>query len=246
LGTVLAIVALPIILVLAITVAIVFGEWPFFVHQRIGRHGKLFPHVKIRTLPGGTPAYAAKDELVAGGSRFMSFLRRSHLDELPQLFLVPLGWMSLVGPRPKMPDDCEPARPDHGARRVSVRQGCTGLWQIGTHTHLRVVDAPEYDLFYLEHASLQLDAWILWRTVLQLSGLGKPRSLDSVPEWCRARHTSPTQLLPVGTLEVLTPNASTNGNGNHAGNGNGNGSHASNGNGSKVVLAKDALGSSPI
>jgi lipopolysaccharide/colanic/teichoic acid biosynthesis glycosyltransferase len=210
LGVALSIVALPFVLVFAAGAALTLREWPFFMQQRVGKDGRLFSLLKIRTLPKHTPAYASKMEIDVEVSKFTSFLRRRHLDELPQLFLVPLGKLSLVGPRPKMPDQCEPAHPHHAAQRVLVPQGCTGLWQVGRHAHLRVVDSPEYDLFYVRHGSLRLDAWIMWRTFLQFFGFADPCGLESVPKWARL-DDSTTSALRLTAFEPLPAGHITNG-----------------------------------
>lgn len=199
-GVPLAIVALPVILVLAAGVAASLHCWPFFVQERIAMGGRHFRFLKLRTLPADTPRYASKLEVEMRTRAFTRFLRRTHLDELPQLFLVPLGTMSLVGPRPKMPDAFEPAPLPYTAARVQVPQGCTGLWQIGQHTSVLPHDAPQYDLFYLGHSSLRLDLWILWRTVLKLTGLGRPRALDDIPPWAGAARERPARLTLAGSI----------------------------------------------
>jgi lipopolysaccharide/colanic/teichoic acid biosynthesis glycosyltransferase len=185
LGTVLALLALPVIIVLAFCVAAALREWPIFVQQRMGKSGRMFSFPKLRTLPSRVPKYALKYEWDVEVGRFAQFLRRRHLDELPQLLVVPLGWMSLVGPRPKLPDFCEPVPAEYGQARTVVAQGCTGMWQIGPDTHRLPRETPEYDLFYVENMSLRLDLWILWRTLVSLLGFGRPVQLDDIPAWTR-------------------------------------------------------------
>ena len=191
LGIPIALTALPVIAVLAIGVTVSLRSWPFFCQRRTGQGGREFRVVKLRTLPKSFPAYASKFEWSETSlPRFVRFLRRRHLDEIPQLLLVPLGKMSLVGPRPKMPDDAEPIEYFHGRLRLLVPQGCTGLWQVGEHAHLRVCDAAQYDFTYLRFGGVALDLWILWRTVLTMLGLGRPVSVDgdtTIPRWVRGR-----------------------------------------------------------
>jgi exopolysaccharide production protein ExoY len=174
----------PIVLVFAIVLAVQLHGSPLFVHKRLGHGGRMLTVPKLRTLAPSTDPYADK---LQGGvesvSPFAAWLRRTHLDELPQLYLVPLGRLSLVGPRPRMAAEVEQnRRADYDAARLELRQGCTGLWQVGAHQHRTVSCNPEYDLFYLAHASVRLDAWILWRTVAQ-SLTGRGVGLDEVPQW---------------------------------------------------------------
>ena len=188
----LCVVALPVLVVLAMVLAWQLRANPIFVHQRIGLGGRLVRIPKLRTLRATTPRYADKTEVVLEPpTRLTRVLRSSHLDELPQLFLVVSGHLSLVGPRPRMAVEAL----QHGdavyeVLRTSIPQGCTGLWQISSGRGDRVSDHPEYDLFYMQHRTTLLDLWILWRTVVQT--VGAPAiDLASIPSWALAP-------LPVG------------------------------------------------
>jgi lipopolysaccharide/colanic/teichoic acid biosynthesis glycosyltransferase len=185
-GTVLAVVALPVTFGLSIAMGLSLRAAPLFIHERVGRNGESFRVVKIRTLPVNTSAYADKREIDATGKGLARIVRRLHLDELPQLMLVPIGRMSLVGPRPEMAHLYRRMPERQGGTRLRFRPGCTGLWQISVaHGHL-IAESPEYDIFYAEHRSWRLDLWILWKTLLVMSGLGQPITLDDVPRWaCR-------------------------------------------------------------
>jgi lipopolysaccharide/colanic/teichoic acid biosynthesis glycosyltransferase len=196
LGTLLAAVATPLILVFALALVVELWTWPFFFQLRLGRGQELFRMPKLRTLPRLVAPYTSKDSFSDLKIPFFSrFLRRSHLDELPQLFLVPLGRMSLVGPRPKMPDWAEPIDRNFGSVRTLVRPGCTGLWQIGRHTHLPVAKCSDYDYFYLRNACLRLDLWILWRTLLIFFGTSRRVLILQVPRWvCRQSSPWPFSL----------------------------------------------------
>lgn len=184
-GTILSVLAVPVVLVLAVGTCLTLRTWrPLFLHERVGTRGRPFRMCKLRTLPPGTFAYAVKGERPEPHvPRFARWLRRTHLDELPQLFLVPTGRMSLVGPRPKMPDRFEPVDEAYGRSRVQVPQGCTGLWQIGVHTDDPPDHAPQYDFFYLEQSNLRLDLWIMLRTVALMAGLAPRAQLADVPRW---------------------------------------------------------------
>lgn len=180
----LAAITLPIVLVAALGSAITLRAWPFFAQDRVGKDGELFRFVKVRTLPVSVPAYIDKHELAAHAiPTFCRILRTLHLDELPQLYLVLAGRMSLVGPRPEMACLHERMPADFAADRTAVRPGCTGLWQVSESCTELIGAAPQFDRFYLAHRSLRLDLWIIYRTALKMTGLAGCVTLDHVPEW---------------------------------------------------------------
>jgi lipopolysaccharide/colanic/teichoic acid biosynthesis glycosyltransferase len=92
------------------------------------------------------------------------FLRKTSLDELPQLLNVLIGNMSLVGPRPEMPYVTAAYKPLE-RRRLSVPQGLTGLWQLSGDRRFRIHEALEYDLYYIENRRISLDFAILVHTL---------------------------------------------------------------------------------
>lgn len=185
----LVVLSLPIMIVSAIGSAVILRAWPLFVQQRVGLNGREFRFVKIRTLPTSTPAYLLKNDLhVEELPAFLRVMRLLHFDELPQLFLVLSGRLSLVGPRPEMTVFHARLDPDFAQARTSVRPGCTGLWQIGHGCVDLIGDAPEYDRFYLRHRDLLLDIWVLTRTALLMLGVSGLVGLQDVPDWAADEH----------------------------------------------------------
>ena len=163
---VLSIPALTIIMLLALVILIVEGRPVFFVQQRAGKKGKLFLMPKIRTLRSGPIACEQSCEsdkepflTVTGG-----FLRRHRLDELPQIFSVLRGQMSLVGPRPELPNIVATYAPIH-SKRLAAKPGITGLWQIKGSRKAAIHKNIKYDLDYLRKAGLWLDIKILIQTI---------------------------------------------------------------------------------
>jgi lipopolysaccharide/colanic/teichoic acid biosynthesis glycosyltransferase len=196
-GSALALLAVPVILGLALVMACTLRCSPFFVQQRVGRDGRLFRFWKLRTLPTAAPVYADKYAIAKIPIPAIArFLRSTHLDELPQLFLVPLGLMSLVGPRPEMPQLHSSGEDGFARARTAVRPGCTGLWQISDAYHRLIWEAPEYDLAYLSHANIRLDLWILWRTAAMMVGRASPVSLADVPAWVLDRRAPAPAGVP--------------------------------------------------
>lgn len=184
LGTILALAALPVVALLAIPTAVVLRANPFFVQDRVGKDGRLFRLLKLRTLPPQAPAYADKYAIEEVSTPpWCELMRRLHLDELPQLFLVPLGRMSLVGPRPEMAFLHDQMDPHLAERRVSTRPGCTGLWQISEACAGLILETPEFDLFYLHHHNFRLDLWIVWRTLFKVLNVGRAVRLEDIPSW---------------------------------------------------------------
>jgi exopolysaccharide biosynthesis polyprenyl glycosylphosphotransferase len=145
----------------------------FFIQDRVGRHGRVFRCLKFRTMYAHAPRYAvtarsARDPRVTSVGRF---LRRTSLDELPQLLNVLKGEMSLVGPRPEMPFMVRRNTPVY-QRRLMVLPGITGLWQAVARQE-PLEESLRYDLYYIQHRSLVFDLVILARTAFSvLSGRG--------------------------------------------------------------------------
>ncbi len=205
-GALLALLALPLIMAIAASVVVSLRtSRPFFTQARVGRGGRLFTVLKLRTLSPDSPCNADKYAVASMQStRLCRFLRRTHLDELPQLLLVPLGHMSLVGPRPEMPWLLERFDRQFVAARSSVRPGCSGLWQVSRDVDKLIGEVPEYDLYYLSHAGVRLDLWILWRTVLSFVGLGRPVTCADVPLWALAVRPDPAAFPPLVDIRLGT------------------------------------------
>jgi lipopolysaccharide/colanic/teichoic acid biosynthesis glycosyltransferase len=187
-GVPLVLLALPLIFVLGVGSAVTLRAWPLFVQRRVGKGGREFPFVKLRTLPVTTPS--AIDKYHLDGVRipaFCRFLRHRHLDELPQLLLVPIGWMSLVGPRPEMPAVLARYPAEFASARSCVRPGCTGFWQVSTSVSMLICEAPEYDLAYVSRGSLRLDVWILARTLRVYLPRARYIEMRDLPRWTLGR-----------------------------------------------------------
>jgi len=142
------------------------GVSPWFVHERVGRDGRRFRMIKLRTLRGDVGAY---EEAPRGPedlriTPYGRWLRATSIDELPQLWHVLRGEMSIVGPRPEMPFVV--SRYDEWQRRrLAVKPGITGLWQILGRKDLPMHENLQYDFYYIRNRSLALDASILLRTI---------------------------------------------------------------------------------
>ena len=149
----------------------------FFKQTRAGRDGKLFECWKFRTMVENAEEKRAELEHLSEGpgllfklkedprvTRAGRVLRRYSIDELPQLWNVIKGDMSLVGPRPALPMEVD-QYDDWVHNRLKVRPGMSGLWQVSGRTETSFSDYVRYDLFYIQNWSLSLDLWILWRTL---------------------------------------------------------------------------------
>lgn len=177
LATVLLVVLAPLLAVLALLVAASAGAPVFHRRRVVGLHGIAFDAFKFRTMVVGAeqllhaqPAlrreFDAQMKLRADPrlTRVGRFLRRTSLDELPQLVNVVRGQMSLVGPRMIAPGEMPKFGPALG-RRLAVKPGITGLWQVSGRQELGYEDRVRLDLYYIEHWSLWLDLAILARTI---------------------------------------------------------------------------------
>jgi lipopolysaccharide/colanic/teichoic acid biosynthesis glycosyltransferase len=204
-GVALSIVTAPVIVLLAVGSVVSFRTWPLFVQKRLGRGGRPFCFVKLRTLPTDTPPDEDKYTIAAvTTTRWGRFLRAWHLDELPQCWLVVTGRMSLVGPRPEMPALAARFDAAFMEERLAVRPGITGPWQVSTACSGLIGEAPEFDRLYLAHAGSRFDAWILLRTAGMLVGL-QPLPLERFPRW--ACNGSAPASAPMSDADAATQTA---------------------------------------
>jgi lipopolysaccharide/colanic/teichoic acid biosynthesis glycosyltransferase len=139
---------------------------PIYRQRRIGRDGEPFDLYKLRTMVHGAENMGAGMAVNEGDSRITrvgAFLRRTSLDELPNLVNVLRGDMSIVGPRPTIPVQVEQYT-ERQRGRLAVKPGITGWAQVNGRASLPWADRIELDLWYVEHRSLRLDLRILART----------------------------------------------------------------------------------
>nr|WP_243659651.1 sugar transferase [Streptomyces sp. BK205] len=167
----------PLMLLVGLLVVADSRGGAFYSQRRVGKDGREFTILKFRTMVVGADLARAElaDRNEGAGllfkmrrdprvTRVGTVLRRYSLDELPQLFNVLTGSMSLVGPRPPLPEESAAYGPDI-RRRLLVKPGLTGLWQISGRSDLPWEEAVRLDLRYVEDWSLALDAVILWKTL---------------------------------------------------------------------------------
>jgi len=176
-GTIVTLLALPLMIIAAAAIKLDSSGPIIFKQQRVGENGRLFPMYKFRSMvadaedrhqdviqndkAGNIVHKAPNDPRV---TRVGRFIRRTSIDEIPQLFNVLKGDMSLVGPRPELPwlvDQYEPWQ----RKRFVVPPGITGWWQIQGRSDQPMHLNTNLDLFYIRNYSILFDLYILWRTI---------------------------------------------------------------------------------
>lgn len=164
----------PFLLAVAAAIVLESGRPVFFRQQRVGRGGVTFGLYKFRSMvPDAAtigPYFTATDDPRI--TRIGRFIRRTSIDELPQLLNVILGHMSLVGPRPDVPAQRSLYTEADWAERCSVRPGITGLAQALLRSEATPEQRLALDLRYVREQSLWLDLQVLWWTLGRLSGKG--------------------------------------------------------------------------
>ena len=170
---------LPILLLTCIAVKISSRGPIFFFNIRIGRDGKLFTLIKFRTFSVNALRSPAEvkgkiPELTPVGY----LLRRLKIDELPQLLNVLRGEMSLIGPRPCMPETLHNFQTESIRQRLKVRPGLTGWAQVNGNIYLSWEERWKYDIFYTKNYSLFLDLKIFLKTIMLII-VGEKYFLDS-------------------------------------------------------------------
>ena len=169
------VVTAPVIGILALAIRLETPGHPIYTQTRAGQHGSRFRIYKLRTMVRGAEFTGAGLAIQEGDDRITrvgQFLRRYSLDELPNLWNVVRGEMSIVGPRPTLPVQVEQYT-ERQRGRLAVKPGLTGWAQVNGRASLPWTERIELDLWYVEHQSLSLDLRIVLRTLgMVLSGQG--------------------------------------------------------------------------
>lgn len=175
---------LPLIILLIVLLSLQNNFKPFFIHYRVGKNNKMFKVVKFKTMNDKKDRdgnlLKDKDRLTLLGS----FIRKSSLDEIPQLFNIIKGDMSLVGPRPLLPEYL-PYYSDYHIRRHEVLPGITGLAQVQGRNYLKFSERFNLDVSYVDNLSFFLDVKILLKTfkkVFNTSEISMGRKMSEIDD----------------------------------------------------------------
>jgi lipopolysaccharide/colanic/teichoic acid biosynthesis glycosyltransferase len=169
LGTILS---APLVLTLMVLIRVESPGDPVYTQIRVGRDGIPFRIYKLRTMVSGAEFHGAGLAIAEGDNRITrlgELLRRTSLDELPNLWNVARGEMSIIGPRPTLQHQVD-AYTERQRGRLAVKPGITGWAQVNGRASLPWPERIELDLWYVEHRSPRLDVEILRRTIAQVRG----------------------------------------------------------------------------
>ena len=173
----------PVMAGCAAAISLLSGRTPLIAHRRVGWRGETLWMLKLRTMWGGEEGGSVRagrwveyiddeagPEMKQTGdprvtSRFARFCRRHSIDELPQLWHVVRGEMSLVGPRPVTPAEIQRHYGSDAAELLEAKPGIAGLWQVSGRNRLTYADRRKLDLEFVRHRSWKLYLKILWQTI---------------------------------------------------------------------------------
>ena len=181
---------MPLFVPVALLIKIANNGPIFFSQYRLGRSGKIIKILKFRSMthrPNRIPGEAG--ELIRGNPEITAIgkiIRRFKIDELPQLLSVVRGELSLIGPRPCLPEMINELD-DDGVKRLKVRPGCSGLAQVNGNIHLPWQERWKYDAYYVDHVSFILDLKIILKT-LKLIFLGEEHFYDPFDTFISKEH----------------------------------------------------------
>jgi lipopolysaccharide/colanic/teichoic acid biosynthesis glycosyltransferase len=164
--------ATPVLLAAIIAIRLESKGHPIYRQRRVGLDGHEFDVLKLRTMVDGAEAIGAGLAVNAGDARITRvgrILRRTSLDELPNLVNILRGEMAIIGPRPTLPTQvAQYSERERG--RLAVRPGLTGWAQVNGRASLPWPERIELDLWYIEHRTWRLDLQILWRSLRMVLG----------------------------------------------------------------------------
>lgn len=170
---------LPVFLAVSILIVCIYFENPFFFQMRPGKGGLLFKIIKFKTM---NQKRDERGNLLGGNERITvigSWLRKTSIDELPQLINVLKGDMSLIGPRPLLVEYLK-LYDQRQMRRHEVRPGVTGWAQVNGRNSITWREKFEYDIWYVDHINFLLDLKILFLTIVKVIGIKNVNSSDVI------------------------------------------------------------------
>ena len=174
----------PFLLVAMVAIRLESPGSPIYRQRRVGLDGRPFDVLKLRTMVSGAEHLGAGLAVSAGDARITRvgrLLRRTSLDEIPNLVNVLRGEMAIIGPRPTVPVQVD-RYTERQRGRLAARPGITGWAQVNGRTELPWDERIEIDLWYLEHRSWRLDLRILWLTARMVLG-GEGLYRGEAPAW---------------------------------------------------------------
>ena len=170
----------PLLLLVTVVLLVSSGRPVFFLQERIGLHGRTFRIIKFRTMTRDAER-RTQGQWITAGNPYVTpvgrFLRKTSLDELPELVNVLKGDMSLVGPRPTLPEQVA-AYDVFQRRRLEVRPGITGWAQVNGRNSISWTERIKLDVLYIDHLTPWLDVRILLMTIGQVL---RQRGVEDVP-----------------------------------------------------------------
>ena len=177
-------VASPLLIVAVVAIRLESRGSPIYRQRRVGKDGRAFDVLKLRTMVTGAEHMGAGLAVSEGDARITRvgrLLRRTSLDEVPNLVNVLRGDMAIVGPRPTVPVQVD-RYTERQRGRLAVKPGITGWAQVNGRTELPWDERIELDLWYIEHRSWRLDLRIIWRTARMVLG-GDGLYRGDAPAW---------------------------------------------------------------
>lgn len=158
----------PVLLLVALLIRLEDGGPAVFHQKRVGRHGQAFTIFKFRSMPVATPSVPSAGARTLTLTRIGRVIRRTNIDELPQLFNVIRGDMSLIGPRPALPTQTYLLELRAANAVLDVRPGLTGLAQVEAYDGMPETEKAEWERRYVSDITLRVDLSIIARTLTYL------------------------------------------------------------------------------
>ena len=180
LGSILLVILLPFLIMLSLIIFIHLQSSPFFVQARPGHNGKVFSLIKFKTMRDVNNTDDNLLELGERTTKLGNILRKSSIDELPEIINIVLGHMSFIGPRPLLIDYL-PLYSSQQKKRHNVKPGLTGLAQVNGRNQLSWEEKFRYDVKYAENVSFIMDLKIFIKTILIIFKINQVNQSGNIP-----------------------------------------------------------------